>query len=180
MRVELETRPPRAAVLQVTLSALPEVVRASQLGLFHPPGPAPERLATTLARLAALCGADRVGAPAVVDTHRPGAAATVPFVLPPATECPPTGTSPQLVVRAFRPPRAVEVLCDRDRPDLVRGMGLGGRVVAAAGPWRVLAEWWGETGCARDYYDLELSDGALYRCYRDSRSGAWFVDGVYD
>jgi protein ImuB len=181
VRVELEARPPRAAVTQVTLSALPDIVRATQLGLFHPPGPAPERLATTLARLAALCGADRVGAPAVVDTHRPGAAAVAPFVVPPATEPLPACRSiPLLVVRAFRPPRAVEVFCDRDRPDFVRGMGLGGRVVAAAGPWRVLAEWWSETGCARDYYDLELSDGALYRCYREAGSGAWFVDGVYD
>jgi len=104
----------------------------------------------------------------------------VPFVLPPPGESPQIIGTPQLVVRAFRPPRAVEVFCDRARPDFVRGMGLGGRVVAAAGPWRVLTEWWSEAGCARDYYDLELSDGALYRCYRDSGSGAWFVDGVYD
>src|SRR5207245_2905690 len=68
LRVELEARPPRAAVERVVLAAVPEVVRAAQLGLFHPPGPAPERLATTLARLAALCGPDRVGAPALVDS----------------------------------------------------------------------------------------------------------------
>src|SRR2546428_7801275 len=36
-------------------------------------------LATTLARLAALCGAERVGAPAVIDSHRPGAAGVAPF-----------------------------------------------------------------------------------------------------
>src|SRR5213592_1155730 len=74
LRVVLEARPPRAAVERVALAAVPEAVRAAQLGLFSPPGPSPERLATTLARLAALCGADRVGAPAVVDSHRPGAA----------------------------------------------------------------------------------------------------------
>src|SRR6185436_927570 len=79
LRVELETRPPRAAIEAIRLTAVPERVRAAQLGLFHPVGPSPERLATTLARLAALCGSERVGAPVVVDTHRPGAAALTPF-----------------------------------------------------------------------------------------------------
>ena len=86
----------------------------------------------------------------------------------------------------------------------MRGEGLGGRVVGAAGPWRVVAEWWSEDGVARDYYDLELTDGGVYRCYREldgppppaergaqsgspaereARSGSldrWYLDGVYD
>jgi protein ImuB len=183
LRVELEARPPRAAVVAVAVGAVPERIRPAQLGLFQPPGPAPERLAATLARLAALCGPDRVGAPAVVDTHRPGTAAVTPFGAAPADgppSPPPAGGDCRLVVRALRPPRAVEVFCDRDRPDFVRGRGLGGRVVGAAGPWRVQAEWWSEDGTARDYYDLQLSDGGLYRCFRDLGSGGWFVDGVYD
>src|SRR5437773_627781 len=135
LRVDLEARPPRAAVVRMVLSAVPEAVRAAQLGLFSPAGPSPERLATTLARLAALCGADRVGAPAVVDSHRPGAAAVAPFA-PGAPLEPPPQTGCRLVVRALRPPRPVEVFADRGLPDFVRGEGLGGRVVGAAGPWR--------------------------------------------
>jgi protein ImuB len=182
LRVELEARPPRAAIERVLVRALPERVRAAQLGLFHPPGPAPAELATTLARLAALCGPSRVGAPAVVDTHRPGAAAVMPFALTPADGAngTRTRTTCALVVRALRPPRALEVFCDRDRPDFVRGEGLGGRVVAAAGPWRIAGEWWSDAPAARDYYDLEVSDGGVYRCFVDLRSGGWFVDGVYD
>jgi protein ImuB len=157
-------------------------VRVAQLGLFHPPGPAPAELATTLARLAVLCGPDRVGAPAIVDVHRPGAATVQPFVPPPADV--PDGARPAqactLVVRTLRPPRAIEVFCDRDRPDFVRGDGLGGRVVAAAGPWRIAGEWWESVPLTRDYYDLEVSDGGVYRCFRDLGSGGWFVDGVYD
>src|SRR5439155_1266061 len=91
---------------------------------------------------------------------------------------PPSTNGCRLVVRALRPPRPVEVFADRGRPDFVRGEGLGGRVVGAAGPWRVAGEWWSEGAFARDYYDLELSDGSIYRCYRDD--GRWFVDGVYD
>jgi protein ImuB len=178
LRIDLEARPPRAAIMRVALVAVPEVVRAAQLGLFHPPGPTPERLATTIARLATLCGADRVGAPALVDSHRPGTAAVVPFA--PGDGAPPPAAKPgcRLVVRALRPPRRVEVFSDRDRPDFVRGDGLGGRVVGVAGPWRVVAEWWSEDRSARDYYDLELSDGGLYRCYRED--DRWYVDGVYD
>ena len=233
LRVELEVRPPRAAVTGVVLAMTPDAVRAAQLGLFAPAGPAPERLATTLARLGVLCGEGRLGAPAVVDTHRPGAAAVVPFA-PPAAGGPPAtadavacvsgpapgaslaadasvrvapaaafapaftpagagidtegdatnGAAPaaccRLVVRALRPPRPLEVFAERDAPAFVRGTGLGGRVVEAAGPWRIAAEWWGDAPLARDYWDLELSDGGLYRCYRELASGAWFVDGVYD
>lgn len=183
LRASLESHPPRAAVAAVSLGAVPDRVRAVQLGLFTPPGPAPERLAATLARLGALCGTDRVGAPVAPDTHRPGAAAVAPFVpSPPAAAAPETpGTAAcRLVVRALRPPRALEVFSDRDVPCFVRGAGLGGRVVAVAGPWRLAAEWWTDAPCARDYYDLELSDGGLYRCYRERPSGAWFADGVYD
>jgi protein ImuB len=183
LRVELETRPPRAAIEAIRLTAVPERVRAAQLGLFSPPGPSPEQLATTLARLAALCGPERVGAPVVVDTHRPGAAAVASFVAPEARGTLDRSAAAgdcRLVVRALRPPRAIDVFCDRDRPDFVRGERMGGRVVGAAGPWRLLGAWWSETPLARDYYDLELSDGGLYRCYRELGSGGWFVDGVYD
>ena len=177
LRVALEARPPRAAVERVAVSAVPERVRAAQLGLFSPAGPSPERLATTLARLAALCGVDRVGAPALVETHRPGAAGVAPFT-PGGAPGPPAANGCRLVVRALRPPRPVEVFADRGRPDFVRGESLGGRVVGAAGPWRVAGEWWSEGAFARDYYDLELSDGGIYRCFRED--GRWFVDGVYD
>jgi protein ImuB len=119
-----------------------------------------------------------VGAPVVVAPHRPGAAGLMPF--DPPTEGGDAATRCRLVVRAVRPPAQVEVFSERDRPACVRGRGLGGRVVEAAGPWRITAEWWSEAPCRRDYYDLELSDGGLYRCFRDLASGAWFVDGIYD
>jgi protein ImuB len=183
LRAALESHPPRAAVMAVALGAVPDRVRSVQLGLFTPPGPAPERLAATLARLGALCGTDRVGAPVAPDTYRPGAATVAPFAPPPPATgpaAPPDAAASRLVVRALRPPRALEVFSDRDAPCFVRGAGLAGRVVTVAGPWRLVAEWWTDAPCARDYYDLELSDGGLYRCYRERPSGAWFVDGVYD
>ena len=33
---------------------------------------------------------------------------------------------------------------------------------------------------ARDYYDVALEDGGVYRLLCDLRSGEWYVDGIYD
>lgn len=55
-----------------------------------------------------------------------------------------------------------------------------GSVRVASGPWALDEGWWAETPAARDYWDVELMDGGLYRIYRDRVSGAWFADGVYD
>jgi hypothetical protein len=74
----------------------------------------------------------------------------------------------------------VEVFCARDRPEFVRGENFAGRVVHAAGPWRVQGEWWSEGTYARDYYDAQLSDGCVYRLYCEPGTQSWFVDGVYD
>jgi hypothetical protein len=32
----------------------------------------------------------------------------------------------------------------------------------------------------RDYWDVELSGGGLYRIFRDRKTGDWFADGMYD
>jgi protein ImuB len=67
---------------------------------------------------------------------------------------------------------------DHGRLDFVRGDGLSGRVVSCAGPWRLSSEWWHEGAYARDYYDVQLSDGGVYRVYQDR--DRWFVAGSYD
>jgi len=89
-----------------------------------------------------------------------------------------------VALRAFRPPASLEVICDRGQPDFVRACGesdkFAGRVVTLAGPWRLSGEWWRDSAFARDYYDAELSDGGVYRIYREHRSGEWFADGIYD
>jgi hypothetical protein len=53
-------------------------------------------------------------------------------------------------------------------------------VVQWAGPWRLRGEWWTADPYAREYYDVELTDCAVYRVYRDARQGRWLADGVYD
>ena len=55
-----------------------------------------------------------------------------------------------------------------------------GLVRVAAGPWRCEEGWWSENPADRDYWDVEVSDGRLYRIFHDHRNEEWFADGVYD
>ncbi len=55
-----------------------------------------------------------------------------------------------------------------------------GLVRVAAGPWTLEDGWWSEQPVERDYWDVELSGGGLYRVYRDRTTGEWYADGMYD
>src|SRR5260370_14368651 len=77
--LDLESHPTPAAIDRVTIVIDPTPGRVLQHTLFTRAHPTPEQLSTLLARLGALMGQDRFGAPAVVDKHRPGAFAMVPF-----------------------------------------------------------------------------------------------------
>ena len=206
--LSLEKSPPSSAVEAIRISVQPRTPRPMQSDMFLPPAPAPNRLQVTIARLTALCGLDRVGALFPQNSHRPEAVELKPFAPPPAapesvSHAP--GAINRLVIRAIRPAREVEVMCERGMPQFVRGQNLCARVVSIAGPWRRQGEWWRRppfadstngsdpatklrhplpptawNAVARDYYDLALADGGVYRMYRDLLSARWFVDGVYD
>ncbi len=41
--------------------------------------------------------------------------------------------------------------------------------------------WWSEREAVhRNYWDVELEDGGIYRIFRDQLTGKWFADGIYD
>jgi len=77
--LDLESHPPDAAIDRVTIVIDPTPGRVLQHTLFTRAHPTPERLSTLLARLTALMGHDRLGAPATIDSYRPGAFAMKPF-----------------------------------------------------------------------------------------------------
>lgn len=156
LRVSIESSPPAAPVTGLTARGIPAAARSAQLSLFEPAGPAPQQLAVTLARLAALVGRERVGTPFVPDAHRSAA---------------------PLALRVLRPPLAARWDGRRLETDDPR---LRGAAVRASGPWKLRGGWWSERPFERDYYDVELSGGALLRLFRDASTAAWFVDGIYD
>jgi len=79
LQLDLEAHPPPAAVTGITLRFHPVKPRQCQGGLFLPPTPAPDKLHLTLARIAGIVGQNNVGAPALLDTHRPDAHEIHPF-----------------------------------------------------------------------------------------------------
>ena len=76
--LDLESNPPPAAIDRVTVGVDVAEGRVLQFGLFARALPT-DTLATLLARLGALMGTDRIGAPSLVDTYRPGAFAMATF-----------------------------------------------------------------------------------------------------
>jgi protein ImuB len=188
LRLELEARPPGAPVSGFSFTAHPDAPRRAQLSLFGPSALSPDRLATTIARLAALLGADRIGSPRAVDGHRPERFTLSGYVppAPPPSRLPPRDGRGLLAVRVLRPPVALEVISEDARLVSLKALApdaplpIAGSVRVAAGPWSLEEGWWGETPADRDYWDVELSDGGLYRVYRERKADAWFADGVYD
>ncbi len=184
--LDLESHPPPAAIDRVTIGVDVTEGRVLQFGLFARALPT-DKLATLMARLGALVGSDHVGAPSLVDTHRPGAFAMATFepshTPNPKSPTPHPKLTPASVLRRFRSPIPARVTIEQGRPARVitdrRGFS-GGRVERCDGPWRSSGDWWKHAwNC--DEWDVTLRDGTGYRISQalDDRQ-AWFVDGLLD
>jgi protein ImuB len=188
LQFDLEAHPPQSAILGVQIHLNPVEPRPLQHGLFIPQAPAPEKLSLTLARLTALVGEGNAGSPELLDTHRPDAFRMRTFS-PEAQNGDKTSrletSTFRFAFRYSRPSPHAAVRLQAERPAAVQfqtqafheyaGMR---KVLASAGPWRASGEWWTASPWDREEWDVELSDGGLYRVYRASRE--WFLEGVYD
>jgi protein ImuB len=203
--LDLEAHPPAAPIETVAIVIEPTPGRIVQHSLFARAHPTPERVSTLLARLTALMGQDRIGAPAVVDSYCPGAFTTKPFTVssPGNAANPENPANPEnaanrenllSTLRRCRQPVPARVAVANGRPVRVttdrRGFA-GGPVVHAAGPWRTSGEWWAESACHtgsegrqppwdRDEWDVALGDGGVYRIFRDRDTDGWFIDAIVD
>src|SRR5712671_3234444 len=119
---EIESQPPQAAVVSLTVIAAPMKPRVAQTGLFIPLAPEPEKLEVTLSRLAKLVGADKVGSPEILDTHRPDAFRMKRFSLSTGQKSRRNRQSTirnrqcAMGFRVFRPPWRAEVQTMQGRP----------------------------------------------------------------
>jgi protein ImuB len=203
--LDTETHPPPSAVVAVNITCEPVKPRLLQTGLFIPLAPEPEKLELTLARLGKLLGAENIGSPELLDTHRPDAFRMQRFVLKEAKRKRKKQTAnskqqtaktslpeirdPKSVLgfRVFRPPLRALVQAERGYPTEIsawdKTRSVHGKVVGTAGPWRTTGDWWRTDGWARDEWDVAVESGqlqVLYRIYRELSSGTWFVQGTYD
>ena len=113
-RLELESKPPRAPVIAFISITHPDRPRRGQITLFGAPEIHPDKLAGTLAHLAARLGPERVGSPRTIDGHLPERFQTEPFNPPPAPKLrqPSRQGRGLLVVRVLRPPVPIEVITE--------------------------------------------------------------------
>jgi protein ImuB len=174
LELDLEKNPPGAPIIKVTIAAEPAKPRTAQNGLFIPLAPEPEKLELTLARIAALVGAENVGSPELVDTHRPGSFRMRQFGIS-AQKTGRNSSFTCMAFRAFRPPLTAKV-----QSGFISAPGIHGKAIKLAGPWRTSGDWWTAGAWAGDEWDIELSDGVLYRIRCDSQTGRWFIEGRYD
>jgi protein ImuB len=190
--LDLEAHPPPDAIQALTVSAEPTAARTVQFSLLDPAQPSPERLAEMLARLGEWTAAGRAGAPALLDTHRPGAFVMTTFAPGPLARCSGDGASrvaeaapamvPRLALRAYRPPLPCRVTLRAGVPVFVAGGPVRGAVLDHAGPWRASGDWW-DVAWSREEWDVSLGeDGAfrMVRIYHDRLREEWFVEGELD
>src|SRR5216684_3651442 len=173
----LAARPPRGIVEGLTLRARPTRAAPAQESLTDPSRPSPRFLAATMNRLVALVGSDRIGAPALLDSHRPDAVGLGAYVSPSPLRgegrVRGSGNPPVLALRRLRPPAPAAVTLASGRPVAMRSSRLAGRIVAGVGPWRSSGEWWTTQPWLQDEWDVELADGTLCRLAHDG--SAWHI-----
>jgi protein ImuB len=197
--LDLESHPAPAAIDEVEIELGVTPARIVCGSLLARALPSPEDLVTLVARLGALMGESRIGAPALVDTHDPRAVAIKPFVIgaTPAVSAPSSSAAPASAsvavdpapslphVRRFRLPLAATVTLDHGAPVhlhiAVRGL-CGGRIVERAGPWRTSGAWWtfDRAGWDREEWDVAVATGEVYRLAKVRGTGQWEVEGVVD
>ncbi len=182
--LDTEIHPPPAAVVGVSINCEPVKPRVLQTGLFIPLAPEPEKLELMLARLAKLVGAENIGSPELLDTHRPDAFRVKRFELKEskrrkrsnqhsAISNQQSANSQSLGFRMFRPPlRALvqaEGGCPREISAWNKNKSVHGKVVGVAGPWRTSVEWWRTDTWARDEWDVAIETSGR------KNSGQWAV-----
>lgn len=210
LRLELQSHPPQAGIVAVTLGAEPARPRVFQYSLLQPATLHPEKWSRTLAQLTALVGKGNVGFPVILNTHRPDAV-RMDQVTVHSTRVTGQSTGDRSqgsedrrqesgITQASHPSRARQqaaqssdpcrVTSDSQRP-AVSGLSL--RRFRPPLPFRVGAHqittragpWrssgdWWAEGWSRDEWDMQLADGTLCRVYWDYRQNAWFLEATYD
>jgi protein ImuB len=200
LRLRLQSHPPGAPVQKIQMSAQPSLARVTQGSLFIPTAPDPDKLGLTIARIAAVVGEGNVGAPNLLDSHRPDAFHVRTFSIAATAFLgsnslsqnklkadPQHATAPTIALHAFRPPVPARVQLQGSKPVSVFFHGHHGKVIHASGPWRTSGDWWEAQPWQEDAWDLEIVFSgesspaqSFYRFSYDELQDKWFVRGVYD
>src|SRR5262249_35197689 len=186
IQLDLQSHPPTAPIMAVSLRAHAVRPRHTQLGLFAPQGPDPDKLELIMARLSNLAGQDQVGAFELLDTHRPRAFVMAKFEPDKASDqvAPFRGWSPKVALRLFEPAKRATIRIRSDIPLQLCFDGKRGEVIEYSPPWLSSGEWWNELMYSRKEWDVEVqfTDGTRgkFLIFVDLCTNQSFVDGSYD
>jgi protein ImuB len=188
LRLRLQAQSPGAPIQKIHMSAQSSLARVTQGSLFVPTAPDPDKLELTIARIAAVVGDGNVGAPHLLDSHRPDAFCVRKFSTTTVVEKEqPKESVPQIALHVFRPPAPARVQLQGGQPVAAFFQGRSGKVIHASGPWRTSGYWWEEQSWQEDSWDLEIiffgepaAPCGFYRFSYDGLLEKWFVRGIYD
>jgi protein ImuB len=187
LQLEISAHPPRAAVTALSLRAEAGHTSKVQLGLFTPQTPEPSRLDVTLARLRAMVGGDRVGSPALEDTHRADGFHMEGFAIVGERNAR-IEEHTRMALRRVRPARTVRVVFRDAKPAIFRDEARSYEIAAAYGPWRTSGCWWAlrspDGAWDTEEWDVLAAahDGAPVACLLtcDRTCNAWRLEAFYD
>jgi protein ImuB len=188
LQLDLETHPPQAAILAVTLTAEPGSTSKVQLGLFSPQLPEPMRLDVTLARIRALVGDDCVGSPVLRDTNQPDGFRVEPFKVPSVHSSSSAAVSSSAAMRQLRPPERASITLRDRQPVSFVFRDCRYEVEHAYGPWLAEGDWWNRQTWALEQWDLiarssgTSGESTMLCCclVRDLKEQSWQVVTLYD
>ncbi len=200
LQLDLQSHPPGAPVVKMSIEATPAEPRRTQHGLFQPSAPEPERLEVTLARIqSTVAGRQspddidqrsgishqqgssemRVGVAEILDTHRPDAFRMNRFLATASPNQKSTIENQKCIsaLRLFRPPVDAQVHLRAGKPVRLESEAVTGEIPWAAGPWKFSGDWWSDKPWSREEWDVCVGE-ACYRICREAKG--WFVEGTYD
>jgi len=181
LSLDLQTHPPQAAILEVTVTAEPAPPQTAQRGLFQALFPEPDKLDILLARLVSIAGDHRVGAPALLNSHCDQEFAMTPFRPGAPLHDAPNSNCCTLALRRFRPTLPARVSLKSGKPALLNCQFGRLEVAGAKGPWQSSGYWWDGRAWEADDWDAIIAEPPQALRLRHERAAkAWSVVGVYD
>ncbi len=184
LHLELETHPPEAAILALTLAAEPGSVSKVQLGLLTPQLPEPARLNGTLARISAIVGEECVGRAVLADSYQPHEFRVEPFTLPGESTPRASSNRYKTAMRKLCPMKTIALRVRDSRPQAFVFEGRLYKVKDAYGPWLTSGHWWNQFRWTFEQWDLVANaqeEGLLCCCVmRNPMQGSWQMAALYD
>jgi protein ImuB len=176
LHTHLENFTSPSPIVGLELAAKPVRPHAEQFGLLEKGLRDPHQFAETLARLEALLGCERVGAPEIEPSHHPDAFHLRPYEVTDRGNETLSSLLVGIPCFRFRPPITAKIILTDLQPVYLSSACTTGQIKEARGPWYSEGNWWESRCWSREEWDIATEDG-VYRIVHVEDE--WFLDGIY-